>query len=286
MYKKTFSVIAVLLLLACLSGGCGREKADGMEFKLNEQGDSYTMVYYTDRSNVKKLVIPDTFQGKPVTALGRLAINSADTLEEIEIGANLTAIDPWGITKCTHLKSIAVSQENPAFLSQDGVLFSKDKKILITYPNANTAVYDKDGRLQNTVAYTVPQGVEIIAHTAFYQCFALDSIQLPDTVRVIEARAFQEATALKKLEIREGVTSIGEDAFLHCAAMVNITLPSTLRSVGDYAFNRVDAIQNIYIRASQSQIELGYKWYPTSAGRDLKCNIVWDYTGPDINEEQ
>ena len=277
--KVTAILLAALTVLLAFSS-CTREKGrdeehKNMEFVLDKETDTYTLAYYTDTTKVKTLVIPETFNGKKVTALGRLAVASCDTLERVVIGKNLESIDPWGIVDCRYLRAIEVDPENARFQSLDGVLYSKDGTRLITYPNAHTAVYSEGGSLQKKATYTVAPGTKVIGHAAFYKCYALEKVLLPGGLEVIEARAFHKCDAMPAIDFPEGLVSIGMDAFLGCESLTELTLPSTLREIGDTAFFNALNIKAIRIKAAQEDVTLGNKWWPSSAGRQLAVEITW-----------
>lgn len=271
---KRLLIIPLFLLVLFTFSAC-RESENNIEYEYNKETDSYTLVYYTDTTTVKELVIPDEFNGKPVTAIGRLAISSADTLEVIRIGKNITQIDDWGITGCTHLKTIEVAEENENYCSISGVLFSKDMRHLITYPNANTAEYSKDGALQKKATYTVPDGVKEISKCAFYKCYALEEVILPEGIEVIGERAFHKCENMKKINFPEGITSIGFDAFIGCLGLEEVILPSTVTEIGDFAFYNASNIKYMEIKAKKENVTLGKTWEPSSTGRAIDLDIIW-----------
>jgi len=277
--RTTAAALALLLaLLCCACAGIEKDRANrSLEFMLDKETDTYTFFYYTDTSTVTELVIPDTFHGKPVTRIRGFAVNSCDTLEKIVIGKNVTDIERWAITKNLHLKEIKVDPDNPSYCDVDGVLFTKDKTKLLCYPNANTAVYNKDGSLKNTVKYTVPGGTTVIGHCAFYHCYAVEALVLPDSVIEIEERAFHKMTALTDIDVGKGLQTIGEDAFLGCESLREIDLPASLAEIGSYAFYNAREIVKINIAARSDEVAQGYKWQPASAGGNLNhpWSIVW-----------
>ncbi len=275
MLKKLTAVISILILLSLTLSSCQREKEGNIEFLLNKDTDTYSLVYYTDVTNQTELIIPDTYNGKVVDSIGELAINSADTLKKIVIGKNITNVDKWGITACTHLQWIEVSPENMNYASLEGVLYSKDMKTLHTYPNANQAVYEKDGKLTKTAEFTVPEGVETIAHAAFYKCFALEKINFPSTLKTIDTRAFHRCEILKEITFPEGLELIGNDAFLGCKGLTEITMPSTIKEIGEYAFYNAENITKVTFNTQESNVKLGKKWAPSVAGRASSTEIIW-----------
>jgi len=282
MKHKKWIALALATFTVFLFSARNREKENNIEYILNKETDTYRVVSYTDTTSGKVLTIPDTFNGKKVTAIGEPAlpaIHSADTLEKIVLGKNIEIIEDWGIGDCRYLKRIEVSEENENFCDLDGVLYSKDKTKLITYPNAHSAVYSKSGKLEKQGAYAVPEGCKIIGHSAFYKCYGLGAVTLPSTLEVIEEFAFHKCEALTKINFPEGLTTIQKDAFLGCTGLTEITLPSTIRELGQTAFFNALNIKEVRIKTAEKNVKQGERWFPTSAGRSVDFKLTWDYKG-------
>lgn len=71
---------------------------------------------------------------------------------------------------------------------------------------------------------------------AFYECTALISVALPNTLITIGNEAFSDCTALTGILLPDNLTSIGENAFYGCDGLTSVTLPSSLTSIGNRAF--------------------------------------------------
>ena len=99
------------------------------------------------------------------------------------------------------LNKIVISDNNKHFCTEDGILFSKDKKSLIRYP----------GRHERE-KYVVPDGVKKIEENAFYKSKNLTSVVLPDTVEFIGKEAFDN-TPLERVELTVHPITVGEYAF-------------------------------------------------------------------------
>ena len=80
---------------------------------------------------------------------------------------------------CHRLREIIVDESNPYFSSEDGVLFNKDKTVLLKYPE------DKKDK-----TYTIPDGVTEIAAEAFMGKRHLTSVVLPESLTKIGYDAF------------------------------------------------------------------------------------------------
>jgi hypothetical protein len=158
------------------------------------------------------LVIPETIEGKPVTSIGYDAFYD-----------------------CSSLASIAVSEGNMAYSSEDGVLFNKAKTILIVCPGGKSG------------AYAIPESVTSIGDYAFSDCTSLASVTIPGSVTSTGYEAFWGCTSLTSITIPDGVTSIGQGAFATCTNLTSITIPSSVTSIGDYAFSDCTSLTSIAV---------------------------------------
>lgn len=82
----------------------------------------------------------------------------------------------------------------------------------------------------------IDEGVTSIGSYAFYEHAAIETVEIPSTVRSLGLGSFCWCENLQAVHIPEGVTSIPEDCFWACLSMTELTLPSTLRSIGQGAF--------------------------------------------------
>lgn len=177
-------------------------------------------------TNLVSIIIPDS-----VTSIGEHAFNLSKSLKSITIPASVTSIDGYPFLSCTALESINVDPENEYFSSEDGVLFNKNKTVLIEYPNGNART-----------SYTIPNGVTTIAERGFQYSNNLESISFPDSVTVLGEYAFCYCEALKSVNIPSGVTNMGEwPAFDNCTTLesINVDPENTyFSSVDGVLFNK------------------------------------------------
>ncbi len=157
---------------------------------------------FVDCTGLTSITIPDS-----VTEIGMGAFAGCSGLTSITIPDSVTKIGAEAFSYCTGLTSIDVDKNNENYLSENGVLFNKDKTSLIAYPGG------KNG------AYTVPGSVTEIGAGAFADCTGLTSITVPDSV-----------------------TSIGDYAFSHCTGLTNITIPASVTEISDGIFAGCDDI--------------------------------------------
>ena len=89
-------------------------------------------------------------------------------------------------------------------------------------------------------------GVTSISSYAFFTCFSLSSITIPDGVTSIGNQAFRDFFSLSSITIPDGVTSIGNQAFSNCHSLSSITIPDGVTSIGDQAFRGCYGLAHIY----------------------------------------
>lgn len=201
--------------------------------------------------NLTKVVLPDTLNKICLDAFVGTGVN------ELYIPANVTYIDPE-FPNMSHetLKdyqldlNINVSNNNKVYSSEDGILFNKNKTVLIHYPMSRTGTY------------TIPDGVTTIKEFAFLWSH-LTEISIPKSMRTIEIGAFC-ATGLTKINIEEGLENIGERAFLFSGGLahVDLYLPNSITTIGNNAFlfQYYDKTGNIYFAPGNNPIPAGAPW--------------------------
>ncbi len=197
-----------------------------------------------------------------VTSIGNMMLNGCTSLTSVSIPASVTSIGDDAFAN-TNLSNISVDADNPNYASVNGVLFSKDKTLLIQYPIGNTQT-----------AYTIPSGVTSIGYDAFSNCENMTSISIPSGVINIGDDAFSYCENLTSISISSSVTSIGGDVFWCCTGLSNITVdPSNANfaSVNGVLFNK-DKTNLIQYPIGNSQKTYTVPDGVTSIGEEAFCD--------------
>ena len=99
---------------------------------------------------------------------------------------------------------------------------------------------------KNITSVVIPETIEdyevtAISKNAFLDCRKLESITLPNSIKIIDDYAFKACMALKEINLPSGLTTIGNYAFDSCFGFSRtaIIIPETVTSVGNYIFNQV-----------------------------------------------
>jgi len=172
--------------------------------------------------SLSEVVIPDT-----VEEILDNAFDGCNRLQTLVFPASVKRIGLEAIPHGEHsnLESILVSPENQEYCSVDGVLYSKDKKTLISCP----VRYERS-------TFNVPDGVEEIAPGAFDGCEMIKKLLLPDSVKRVGKKAFFRMYHLNKVVLPSHLEEIGDETFAFCIGLRNITWPKDLKKIGCDAF--------------------------------------------------
>ncbi len=152
---------------------------------------------------------------------------------------------PLGVMAASDLPSVG-------YLPYDYTVRESDQTVVITWFKGET---DATAVIPATIA---DRPVVAIGNGAFTGCTELISVELPDTVTMIDMYAFSGCSKLTSVTMSDNVSFIGESAFMNCdlhqitipsgltaigrnafagnANLVNLTIPSTVKEIGDGAF--------------------------------------------------
>ncbi len=275
--KKVTAVILVLILSVTFLCSCEISDISTGSLKISykfEDGNAI-VTGVPDNVTMPEIVIPDEYEGKPVTEIADFAIVNLENVTKVTLGKNVEVIGLWSMENNKKLSAIEVDDSNPFFCDVDGVLYSKDMKTLLFYPMARGAVdtTDSEGNKIKSISYEIPEGVEIIRTKAFYKCSDVRSITLPSTVRTIEEKAFFRCS-FSEITLPEVLTFIGKDAFAYCTGLKTLTIPDAVTEIGEYAFYNCTNLLSININSPENELTLGEKWYPTDNGLDIKDLVI------------
>lgn len=255
-----------MLLVVIVFTSCGSSTKDGnegLELTLNTKTDTYAVTGIGDCTDTD-IIIPNTYMEKAVTGIGDFAFESCEKLTSITIPDSVTSIGDSAFRRCTSLTSITIDEDNVAYKSIDGNLYTKDGKTLIQY-----AIGKKD------TSFVIPNSVTSIEKMAFYYCLNLKSITIGNNVTSIRKHAFRNCENLTSINIPNGVTSIGEFAFENCKKLTNITIPSSITSIENGIFLFCENLTSINIPNNVTSIGYNaFKGCSNLTSITIPCNMT------------
>lgn len=262
---------------------------------------------YRGNINIPSVVTHDGIT-YDVVALGEMAfygctlssVSIPSSVTKIKYGCFLFANGPATITlpssvkdidvialAANNLTAIAVDENNPYFMSIDGMLFSKDTATLVACPSSKRGVITLPqstrhiaplafAYCQNITAVPLPEGLSSIGYWAFVSNTNLNNVVIPASVVHIGYSPFTACSSLDNLTLSEGNThyymdgmliySAGGDSLLSAhKSSDSLTLPSTLRYVNGFGGN-----SNIkYVRLPDSATTIGKEAFNSSSLKSI-----------------
>ena len=240
--KKIFTLFLALVASTCLLAE--NFSVDGIYYnyldgKTNEVEVTYRGRFYYDYSNEYSgsVTIPSTvtYNGTTysVTSIGERAFSDCTGLTAVTIPNSVTSIGDYAFAGCSGLTSITI----PNSVTTIGDYAFEDCSSLPVENNlryADTYLVEAVDRTLST--YSIKEGTKWIGDDAFYRCYNLTSITIPNSVTSIGNWAFRYCEGLTSITIPNSVTSIGERAFYELSRLTSITIPNSVTSIGDNAF--------------------------------------------------
>lgn len=244
----------------------GGTDMDGQEeyYEYKETDGKIEITGYTGPA--QPLTIPSQINGYDVTCIGEYAFSGcvgiteviipssvtsikpyafySSSLTEVEIPSSVTSIGRFAFRDCGSLAQIQVNEGNTEYASHEGVLYNKEKTLLICCPSGKSGVYE------------IAAGVKNIEDYAFYGCRNLAGIMVPEGVMNIQEAAFRGCSSLTEITLPSSLSSIGTYAFSDCG-LESITLPSSVTGIGTSAFSGCSDLAQAVIPFSVTRIETG-----------------------------
>lgn len=166
---------------------------DGVTFS----ADKKTLIKYPADKVGEEYVVPEgteiiaerAFEGSPLRSI-TLPLSLNEIGNYAFIGPHLSSIT-WKhfpdfigrqVFRGNNVENFKTHVDSDNCVSVDGVLFSKDHKVLLRFPN-------KKNRFEE--AYEVPEGTEVIFARAFENSEIYERITLPSTLKEIGEKAFE-----------------------------------------------------------------------------------------------
>lgn len=225
---------------------------------------SYNIISY--RGTASNVIIPDTYNGKPVTGIGWNAFKNNTTITRITIPESIERIDDTSFKGCTNLTSITLPQyskldywSNP-FRNMPGDVFE----------NASITYYERDdgtlkitgaiGRVKEGETLVIPKyinGKKVVAvrRGVFQGCAGVKKVELADGFKTVGRGMFIDARELEEVILPNSITSVNQEAFVGCSSLQTIVLPKQLKEIGWAAFYGCSSLRSIELPEGVSSIE-------------------------------
>ena len=259
-----------------VSWGVESDYSVGLKYSLNTDEKGYTVVgigYCEDTD----LVIPATYRGLPVTAIGSNAFESVRSFKSVSIPASVTTIGEKAFASC----------------GVTSVTFATNSQLT----TVDRYAFFSSSSLQSIA---LPDGVTTIGVAAFNGCNNITSISIPDSITTIENRALDfdssaftvynnakylgnstnpylvlvgaTDTSITTCNIHTDAKLIYAFAFKDCTLLTSVTIPDSVIIIGNSVFYKCDALESLIIGSGVTSIGDGIISYESY---DAKLKSVY-----------
>lgn len=140
------------------------------------------------------------------------AFSFCQSLSVLNFSCSVSNVGALSIYDCEALKQVNVPENNDAYYSSDGVLYSKDKSTLVYYPSGKedkeflmlpdtTAIGERAVCFTKLESVKISQGVTKIGSYAFCSNKGVSEIFVPNSVEYVDSNAFYLCASLVKITI-------------------------------------------------------------------------------------
>lgn len=196
--------------------------------------------------SLTEIILPDG-----IKSIGENAFRGCVNLKKVVLPPGLKSIGNNAFYGCTSLEDVIM----PNSIEKLGTdVFTHTPYLKKSYGDFAIVGDVLTKYLGNAKKVTIPNNVSIIGERAFSESWQVESIIVPDTVKIIEANLLQPLTCseeddqhpqLKELIIGEGVTLIGKSAFAGCKELRRVVFGSSLKTIGESAFSGCSKLEQI-----------------------------------------
>ncbi len=143
----------------------------------------------------------------------------------------------------------------------DGICYylRTDYTAVVTYLSGNKSLNSYHAAGNVTIPSTVERNgikykVTWIGDRAFYGCYFLKDIALPEGIVGIGKKAFED-TGIESITIPKNVLYIEDEAFAYCRMLTLITLPEGLKELGEHAFDNCISLSSAKLPGTLEEIK-------------------------------
>ena len=260
MKDRTRKICSVLLTLTLFVGillpmGAAPAQAatifDRSEFRYDENGDGTICITDLPLDHGESVEIPETIDGKTVTALDTTLFYAVDGVRSVTIPGTVKEI-PSSLCDDQSVLTTVVLKNGVETIGARA--FQNDKNLSsVSLSNSLTKIGESAFEFcYGLSAITLPNGLTTIGTQAFSRT-GLTALVLPDSVQSVSREAFSYNSALETVTLSAGMTTLPALSFRSCTSLREVTIPASITTIASTAFDGCSKLSTIYYGGSQSQ---------------------------------
>ena len=255
--KRIFSVVLSVVILLSLSSStpvsvfANAADNEDLIFTLSEDKKSYS-VSSANKEMEGELVIPNEYEGLPVTKIDSYGFNST-YITKVVIPDSVTIIGSEAFNNCIELKEIVMS---------------KNIEYVGNWCFNKTAFYNNEDNWENGILYCgslliegkvdfegtlkIKNGTKSVADSAFRFRENLKEVVFPNSLTHINNTAFY-GCALTNLTLSEGLVYIGQGSFGGNQQLTEISIPKSIKVIDNDSFVNCEKLATVKFAGSESE---------------------------------
>ena len=193
-----------------------------------------------------------------VVNLGTGILVGTDSLASLDLGlSNLdfNYVSLFGTDEAQALTTYIVSSDNTKYTVENGVLYSKDKKILYSVPSKAYLDNNEEEKLKE---FVISDSVETLADYAFFYDQGYSKVTFGANLKKVGKYVFSNAVKIQSFVFNDKLEVIDDYGFsglrYGLSEQKEIVLPDSVKSVGDYAFQNAKNLTSFTFGAGIEKI--------------------------------
>lgn len=229
----------------------GEDAESTLTYSIDEDGNA-TITGTTDEKTKRGVVIPESIDGHPVTAIAAYAFSGKTPQSDYDLSDRT---DLW-------LTSIYIPN---SVKSIGGFAFENNKNLeSVHLPENGCTIGHRGGYLD--------------AHGSIFDgCTSLKTITIPDGLDVIDPTHFEtcisalSAPKLESVTFAKGTSTICNGLLANCPSLKSINIPDSVKSIGAFAFSGCEALESV--RLPEGGCEIGSVFFSYNDGPKRYGNV-------------
>ena len=218
---------------------------------------------FLECTRLDSIIIPNS-----VTTIEDRVFEGCTKLSYITLGDSLKTIGEYAFHRCDGFNTVNVSKLDVFFNefhfgNDNANPFNKAKNLcvndepipdVLVVPNTVEKIPGGVFNGRGIISLTIPNSVKVIGEKAFENCEKLTLVSFGNSVDSIGHRAFANCNALESIELPNSLKTISSEAFLDCRSVSSLTFGNSLETIGERAFRNCERLESISLPNTISRI--------------------------------
>lgn len=222
----------------------------GLAYTVNDDKSSCTITGIGTCTD-SFVIIPEIIDGYSVTAIEKRAFYECTSITEVLIPKSVKNIGPQIFHKASNLHTVYY---NSGYGSQDNQFLNLEHITKIVFGGSQVP-YSALSKHTYVKTVEILDSVTLINMYAFNGCTGLTNITIPDSVTQIETNAFTGCSNLTSINLPESITKIGPYSFASCSSLESLIIPASVTNWSYNTFSNCTNLKNVVINSNVTRIQ-------------------------------